>query len=131
MGHRNVKRGSISCVRMVGGWPNLGELALRHTQRPGSIFFPCPCQKDTEKPTQHSLLQQLPRKHLIGDIAMVIVKLRLRWPHTWRYALNSLSSPTMTSGPSGINIYSRSGEVRRDSLKQIQAIFGGELVLFN
>ena len=40
-------------------------------------------------------------KHLIGDIAMVIVKFRPRWPHTWRYALHSLSRPTMTSGRLG------------------------------
>ena len=40
-------------------------------------------------------------KHLIGHIAMVIVKVRPRWPHTWRYAIHSLSSPTMTSGRPG------------------------------
>ena len=46
-------------------WPNLGGLAPRHTQRPPTYrdpFFPRPCQKVTEKPTQYSLLQQLPRK---------------------------------------------------------------------
>ena len=41
------------------------------------------------------------------DIAMVIVKFRPRWPDTWRYALHSLSRPTMTSGRLG-EIYSRS-----------------------
>ena len=40
-------------------------------------------------------------KHLIGDIAMVIVKSRPRWPRTWRYTLHSLSSPTMTPGRLG------------------------------
>ena len=35
-----------------------------------------------KKPTQYSLLQQMPRKTLIGDIAMVIVKFRPLWPHT-------------------------------------------------
>ena len=40
-------------------------------------------------------------KHLIGDITMVILKFRPRWPHTWRYALHSLSRPTMTSGHQG------------------------------
>ena len=45
----------------------------------GSIF-PRPCQK--KKPTQYSLLQQMPRKTLIGDITMVIVKFRPLWPHT-------------------------------------------------
>ena len=59
-------------------------------------FFPRPCQKVTEQTTQYSLLQQL-----IGNIAMVIVKFRPRWPHTWRYAFHSLSRPTMTSGRLG------------------------------
>ena len=36
-------------------------------------------------------------------IAMVIVKFRPRWPHTWRYAFHSLSRPTMTSGRLGYN----------------------------
>ena len=57
--------GSISCVRMGWEWPNLGGLAPHHTQRPPTYrdpFFPRPCQKVTEKPTQYSLLQQLPRK---------------------------------------------------------------------
>ena len=51
----------------------------------GIHICPRPCQKATEKPTQHSLLQRLLRKTLIGDIciAMVIVKF-----HTWRYALS-------------------------------------------
>ena len=78
-------------------WPNLGGLAPRHTQRPPIYrdpLFPRPCQK--KKPTQYSLLQQMPRKTLIGDIAMVIVKFRPRWPHI--YALHSLSRPTMTAG---------------------------------
>ena len=41
-------------------WP-----APRHTQRPLTYrdpFFPRPCQKVTEKQTQYTLLQQLPRK---------------------------------------------------------------------
>ena len=68
------------------------------TDLSGSIFSsPVP----EKKPTQYSLLQQMPRKTLIGDIAMVIVKFRPRWPHTWRYALHSLSRPTMTSGRLG------------------------------
>ena len=73
----------ISCVRIGQEWPNLGGLAPRHTQRPptyGDPFFPRPCQK--KKPTQYSLLQQMPRKTLIGDITMVIVKFRPLWPHT-------------------------------------------------
>ena len=79
----DVKGGSISCGRMGREWPNLGGLALRHTQRPPTYrdpFFPRPCQK--KNPTQYSLLQHLPRKTLIGDIAMVIVKFRPLWPHT-------------------------------------------------
>ena len=37
-----------------------------------------------KKPTQYSLhvLQHMPRKTLIGDIAVVIVKFRPLWPHT-------------------------------------------------
>ena len=75
-------------------------------------------------------------KHLIGNIAMVIVKFRPRWPHTWRYALHSLSRPTMTSGRLG-EMYSRSrrrahsAEVRRDSLTNLRPTFWGQLVLFN
>ena len=70
------------------------------------------------------------------DIAMVIVKFRPRWPHTWRYTLHSLSRPTMTSGRLG-EIYSRgrprthSGEVRRGSLKRFRPVLEVELVLFN
>lgn len=40
-------------------------------------------------------------KPLIGNIAIVIVKFRPRWLHTWRYALHSLSRSTMTSGRLG------------------------------
>ena len=61
--------GSISCARIGLEWPNLGELALRHTQRPLTYqdpFFPCHCLKVTEKPTQYSLLQQLLRKTFDG-----------------------------------------------------------------
>ena len=103
----NAEGGSISCVRIGREWPDLGGLAPRHTQRPPTYrdpFFPRPCQKVTEKPTQYSLLQQLPRKTFDNYntcIAMVVVKFRPRWPHTWRYALHSLSRPTMTSGSLG------------------------------
>ena len=67
-------------------------------------------------------------KHLIGNIAMVIVKFRPRWPHTRRYAFHSLSNPTMTSGRLG-QMYSRSrsrthnGEVRHDSLNKFRPFF--------
>ena len=56
-----------------------------------------------EKKNRHSIhySSSCRGKHLIGDIAMVIVKFRPRWPHTWRYALHSLSRPTMTSGRLG------------------------------
>ena len=61
---------------------------------------------------------------------MVIVKFRPGWPHTWRFALSSLSRPTVTSGRLGY-IYSRSrrrthsGEVRGDSLSKFRPILGG------
>ena len=70
------------------------------------------------------------------DIAMVIVKFRPRWSHTWRYALHSLSRPTNTSGRLG-EIYSRSrrrthsGEVRRGSLNKFRPILEVEFVLFH
>ena len=63
----------------------VGGLAPRHTQRPPTYrdpFFPCPCQKVTEKLTQYSYSSSCRGKHLIGGIAMVIVKFRPRWPHT-------------------------------------------------
>ena len=44
-------------------------LTPRHTQRPPTYpdpFFPRPCQNVTEKPTQYSLLQHLPRKTFEG-----------------------------------------------------------------
>ena len=69
-------------------------------------------------------------KHLIGNIAIVIVKFRPRWPHTWRFALHSLSRPTMTSGRLR-KMYTRSrrrtssSEVRRDSLNKFRPILGG------
>ena len=52
---------------------------------------------------RHSILysSSCQGKHLIGDIAMVIVKFRPRWPHTWRNALHSLSRKTVTSGRKG------------------------------
>ena len=46
----DVEGGSISCGRMGREWPNLGGLALRHTQRPPTYrdpFFPHPCKKKT------------------------------------------------------------------------------------
>ena len=91
--------GGISFVGMGREWPNLGgwHPDIRKDHRLyRDPFFPRPCQKVTEQTTQYSLLQQL-----IGNIAMVIVKFRPRWPHTWRYAFHSLSRPTMTSGRLG------------------------------
>ena len=62
----DVELGRVSSERMGREWLNLGGLvAPRHTQRPPTYrdpFFPRPCQKVTENPTQYSLLQQLPRK---------------------------------------------------------------------
>ena len=43
-------------------------------------FFPCSCQKKNRHSIHYSSSCQ--GKHLIGDIAMVIVKFRPRWPHT-------------------------------------------------
>ena len=97
-------------------------------------FFPHPCKKKNQHSIHYS--SSCRGKHLIGDIAMVIVKFCPRWPHTWRYALHSLLSPTTTSGHLG-QLYScsrqrtRCGEVRRDSLNKFRPVFGGELVLFN
>ena len=45
----------------------------------GSIF-PRPCQKKNRYSIHYS--SSCRGKHLIGDIAMVIVKFRPRWPHT-------------------------------------------------
>ena len=59
----DVEGESISCVLMAREWPNLGGLAPRHTQRLPTYrdpFFPRPARK--KKPTQYSLLQELPRK---------------------------------------------------------------------
>ena len=69
------------------------------TDLSGSIF-PRPCQK---KKNRHSIhySSSCRGKHLIGGIAMVIVKFRPRWPHTQRYALHSMSHFTMTSGRLG------------------------------
>ena len=72
-------------------------------------------------------------KHLIGNIAMLIVKFRPRWPHTWRYGFHSLSHPTMTSGRLG-QMYSRSrrrthsGKVPRECLNKFRPIL---FLLFN
>ena len=65
----------------------VGGLAPRQTQRPLTYrdpFFPRPCQKVTEKPTQFSYSSSCRGKQLIGNTAMVIVKFRHHWPHTWR-----------------------------------------------
>ena len=72
-------------------WPNLGGLAPRHTQRPPTYrdpFFHRPCQKKNRHSIHYS--SSCRGKHLIGDIAMVIVKFRPRWSHTRRYALHFL-----------------------------------------
>ena len=74
---------SISCVCGAGmaksRWAGTLSYA-KTTDLSGSIFSsPVPEEK---KPTQYSLFQQLPRKTLISDIAMVIVKFRPLWPHT-------------------------------------------------
>ena len=123
---------SISCVCGAGmaksRWAGTPSYA-KTTDLSGSIISsPVP----EKKPTQYSLLQQMPTKtlHVIGDIAMVIVKFRPLWPHTQRYALHSLSRPTMTSGRLR-KMYTRSrrrtssGEVRRDSLNKFRPILGG------
>ena len=62
----------------------VGGQAPRHTQRPPTYrdpFFPRPCQK---KKNRHSIhySSSCRGKHLIDDIAMVIVKSRPLWPHT-------------------------------------------------
>ena len=88
---------------------NQGGLAPRHRQRPPTYrdpFFPSLVPESHCK-NRHSIhySSSCPKKYIymysIGDTAMVIVKFRLRWPHTWRYALHSLSRPTMTSGRLG------------------------------
>ena len=93
--------GSISCVRMGQEWPNLGGLApvIRKDHRLiGIHFFLAHARKSPKN--RHNILysSSCQGKHLIGNIAMVIVKFRPRWLHTLRYALHSLSRPTMTSG---------------------------------
>ena len=94
----------MSYVRMGREWPNLSGLAPHHTQLPPTYrdpFFPCPCQKAPKDRHSIHYSSSCRGKHLRGDIAMVIVKSRPRWPHTWRYALRSLSRLTMTSGRLG------------------------------
>ena len=62
---KDFEGGSISCVCTGWEWPNLGALAARHTQRPLTYrdpFFSLPVPEGHLKTTQHSLLQQLPRK---------------------------------------------------------------------
>ena len=90
----DVEWESMSCVLMGREWPNLGGLAPCYMQRPPTYqdpFFPCSCQKKTRHIIHYS--SSCHGKHLRGDIAMVIVK--------FRYALHSLSHPTMTSGHLG------------------------------
>ena len=68
----------------------------------GSIFFLARARRSLK--TWHSIhySSSCRGKNLIlGDIAMVIVKFRPRWPHTWRYALQCQLCPTMTSGSLG------------------------------
>ena len=132
--------------RCLGGKhkANQGGLAPRHRQRPPTYrdpFFPSLVPESHCK-NRHSIhySSSCPKKYIymysIGDTAMVIVKFRLRWPHTWRYALHSLSRPTMTSGRLGW-IYSRSsrrthnGEVLRGSLNKFRPILEVEFVLFH
>ena len=86
----------------------VGGLAPRHTQIPPTYrdpFFPCPCQKVTEKPSQYSYSSSCRGKHLIGNIAMVIVKFRPRWPHTWRRVRPPLPvAPHHDFWPSRVNV---------------------------
>ena len=64
----------------------------------GSIF-PRSCQKKNRYSIHYS--SNCRGKHLLDDIAMVIVQFRPRWTHTYLYALHSLLRPTMTSGRQG------------------------------
>ena len=70
----------------------------------GIHFFLARARKSPKKRHSIHYSSSCRGKHLIGtvhNIAMVIVKFRPRWPHTWRYAFHSLSRPTMTSGRLG------------------------------
>ena len=96
------------CIHMEREWPNLGGwhpvIIIRKDYRLiGIHFFLARARKSPKnRHSIHFMYSSSSReKHLIGNIAMVIVKFRPRWPHTWRYALHSLSRPTMTSGRLG------------------------------
>ena len=117
-------------------WPNLGELAPRHTQRPPTYrdpFFPRPCQK---KKNRHSIhySSSCRGKHLIGDIAMVMVKFRPRWLHSLAAIRPPLPvAPHHDFWPSRVNVQpqpSTNTQWRSTArlFKQIQANFGGELI---
>ena len=82
--------GSISFVHIGREeWPNLGGLALCHTQRSPTCWdpylsLPVPGRNQN---AQLSLHQQLDRWYCHSQIH--VVKSRPRWPHTWRYAPSS------------------------------------------
>ena len=70
-------------------WPNLGGLALCHTQRSPTCWDPYLylTEPGRNRNAQHSLHQQIDRWYCHGQIHvhMHAVKSRPRWPHTWRY----------------------------------------------
>ena len=67
-----------------------------------SIFFLARARRSLKNGHSIHYSSSCRGKHLIlRDFAMVIVKFRPRWPHTWQYALHSLLRPTMTSGRLG------------------------------
>ena len=77
------------------------------TDLSGSIFFLARARRSLKNRHSIHYSSRGPEKYIymysIGarDIAMVIVKFRPRWPHTWRNALHSLSRKTVTSGRKG------------------------------
>ena len=81
-----------------GGTPSYAKTA----DLSGSIFFLARARRSLKNRHSIHFSSSCRGKHLIlHDFAMVIVKFRLRWPLTWRYALHSLLRPTMTSGRLG------------------------------
>ena len=68
-----------------GGTPSYAKT----TDLSGSIFFLAPARRSLKNRHSIHYSSSCRGKHLIlRDFAMVIVKFRPRWPHTWRYALH-------------------------------------------
>ena len=98
--HKLYTYGAEMAKSRCAGTPSYAKT----TDLSGSIFS-SPVPEKNRHSTHYS--SSCRGKHFIGDIAMVIVKFRPRWPHTQRHALHSLSRPNHDFWPPRVHVQSQ------------------------